>query len=378
MVSLQRPPDASIAAAVQELNKCFKLALGTSWPSLLRLKVMRPVYWLATGVWYVRAVALAIWLHAYYKKPWVMQLYFRFCPPHKKTWCALLEHKGVNMPAQNIWWQTLSRMESFVARDDDVFVVTYPKCGTHMITPLVIEILWCRRFERDARMQHARLDTPGQYPLFLEFGHPDFKKLDQAQASPRVFQTHLPAELFPGDALRRGARIVYMTRCPRACTVSGLHFCRKKKRKLCEPTADEFVDSEWSPDVQIYGGWHQHAADWAHFADGSSAVLTLTFEEVVDNPAAAVLKLASFLGRSLTEEDVAGVVARNSLQARRADAATSDKKYFRSGKTDGAIKEWSAMISEGKRSEFEALFADRWASLGMDRYRWLHRYAPLV
>ena len=42
--------------------------------------------------------------------------------------------------------------------------------------------------ERAARLQFAQggKGSRGHYPLFLEFGHPHFKALDAAQASPRV------------------------------------------------------------------------------------------------------------------------------------------------------------------------------------------------
>ena len=54
--------------------------------------------------------------------------------------------------------------------------------------------------ERAARLEFAQggKGSKGHYPLFLEFGHPHFKALDAAQASPRV----RPGACFPGcDAL---------------------------------------------------------------------------------------------------------------------------------------------------------------------------------
>merc|ERR1711988_1714417 len=123
-----------------------------------------------------------------------------------------------------------------------------------MIAPLVLEILLVGDPRRDERIRHAQDATPGMYPHFIEFGHPMYKAQDAAVESPRVFQTHLPVEISPPDAFRKGARIIYMTRSPRSCTVSALHFCKAKKRKIFEPTVEELVDSEWDPSVQIYMG----------------------------------------------------------------------------------------------------------------------------
>ena len=61
-------------------------------------------------------------------------------------------------------------------------------------------------------------------------------------------------------ALKRGARILYLTRDPRATTLSAWHFVRQKKRKLHTPSVEELVRSEWQEGLHLCTGWHQHAA----------------------------------------------------------------------------------------------------------------------
>eukprot|EP00961_Rhodomonas_salina_P221608 2996283-Rhodomonas_salina.1 len=202
-------------------------------------------------------------LRLYYTKTWAMRSYFWLFPPCKRTWCALLHFRGVMMPAQNIWRRTLEGLDAFEAREDDVFVVTFPKAGTHAILPLLVDLLWSNPRDEKAMREFTNSTAHGHYPMFLEFGHPFFKALDQVQpGNPRIFQTHLPLHLFPKDAIQKGCKIIYLTRDPRACTVSALHFCRNKKRKLYEPSVEELVDSEWNEDLQIFGGWHCHVGQW--------------------------------------------------------------------------------------------------------------------
>ena len=140
----------------------------------------------------------------WYQTNWCMPLYYRLLPPPKKSWCALrVTECGTVLPEQNIWWSTLRGLEHWEAKPDDVYIVSFPKAGTHMLLVLVSEILACRRPDREARLAYSRSGAPGHYPHFLEFGHPQLKQRDAEQPNPRLFVTHLPLRLFPADALKR-------------------------------------------------------------------------------------------------------------------------------------------------------------------------------
>jgi hypothetical protein len=319
-------------------------------------------------------------LDLYYNYPWVMPMYYRIFPPPKSTWCALMEYKGVKMPSQNIWKETLIDLDSFCARPDDVFLVTYPKSGTHMLAPILMDLLWRSAPDFEARKQYANSNAPGHYPLFLEFGHPHYKSQDQAlQWSPRIFQTHLPLSLFPSSVLKQGCRIVYLARDPRACTLSALHFCRSKKRKLFDPSIEYLVRSHWDQDVELYSGWHAHLADWARYSHHALNVHLVCFEDLVAAPLKAIADLAAFLAVDLPAGAAARIAADNSLDAARAAAAPGNRKYFRRGAA-APDEEWARLVPAPARAAAEALIAARWAAAGMHallrRNPCLRRYAP--
>ena len=77
---------------------------------------------------------------------------------------------------------------------------------------------------------------------------------------------------------------MYLVRDPRACTLSAIHFCRSKRRKLFEPSIDQLVDSEWDPALQLYTGWHSHVAEWARFSHHALNVAVVSYEELVVAP----------------------------------------------------------------------------------------------
>ena len=70
-------------------------------------------------------------------------------------------------------------------------------------------------------------------------------------------------ELFPQDAFRRGARIIVLTRDPRAVACSTAHFARSKKRKLALPSVEQVVADAFDEDLQVFSGWHAHVAQSA-------------------------------------------------------------------------------------------------------------------
>ena len=155
----------------------------------------------------------------------------------KGPWCVspnasmldLIVSKPGNVLMPRKFLDIADRVYNFQIRSDDVFVVTFPKCGTTWMQELVWQLL--HDFDPQlAAQQPLTVRSP-----FLEMESLTDEKdtklddktinaLDTAEnmKSPRVIKTHLPIDMLPPDLLDK-ARVVFVARNPMDCCVSFYH-----------------------------------------------------------------------------------------------------------------------------------------------------------
>ena len=115
----------------------------------------------------------------------------------------------------------LERYKKMRVRAGDVWVVTYPKCGTTWTQEMVWQIVNKCDFER------------GKLPLFERFPFLEIdtlikdRPLDildnlEKQEGQRLIKTHLPLSLLPDNLLETG-KVVYVARNPKDVLVSYYH-----------------------------------------------------------------------------------------------------------------------------------------------------------
>uniref|UniRef100_A0A131XUZ0 Putative sulfotransferase n=1 Tax=Ixodes ricinus TaxID=34613 RepID=A0A131XUZ0_IXORI len=167
----------------------------------------------------------------------------------------------------------------YQASAGDVFIDTFPKCGTNW-TKRIVQLLFGENSARDS-----------DYGLSTSFFEMVGKDVIEALPQPRIITTHLEYQLLPKHP---GAKYIYVVRNPKDCCVSYFHHTKKTKVYHFEDgTFDEylqlFVDGETS-----FGDYFSHLLSWypnIHVAN----VIFLTYENMKKDPEAAVLKIAKFL-----------------------------------------------------------------------------------
>ncbi|KAK8788873.1 hypothetical protein V5799_021350 [Amblyomma americanum] len=171
---------------------------------------------------------------------------------------------------------------AYEARPDDVFIVSYPKCGTTWLQYLVYNI-------------YSGGVPPKDYEQFSD-NTPFLEMVGAARSiqrtRPGAIKTHLP---FNRQPYNPQARYLYITRNPFDCCVS-YYYHTKHLPGYCfsKGTFDEFFELFVTGDME-YGDYFDHVLSWyPHRAD--SNVLFLTYEELKQDTAAAVAKIAAFLG----------------------------------------------------------------------------------
>ncbi|XP_037501257.1 sulfotransferase ssu-1 [Rhipicephalus sanguineus] len=164
----------------------------------------------------------------------------------------------------------------------DVFIVSYPKCGTTWLQYIVYNIY--SGGDPTQNMEQFRCSIP-----FLERGGAERSVL---KGRPGAIRTHLP---FDKQLYSPQARYLYITRNPFDCCVS-YYYHTKHFPAYCfeQGTFDDFFELFLTGDVE-FGDYFDHLLPWyAHRSDPN--VLFLTYEELKGDTAAVVVKIAGFLG----------------------------------------------------------------------------------
>lgn len=238
--------------------------------------------------------------------------------------------------------------QRYCAAPGDIFVASYPKCGTTW-TQYIVYLL-----ENDGRPLPPTQRLDGVFPHLEEVG----EEAVRALATPRLIKTHLQRNRTPWS---EQAQYVYVARNPFDCAVSFYHHTRGFVRHydFAEGSWDTFFECFLRGEVD-FGDYFDHLNSW--WSDRSASnVLFLTYEQMLAEPAAATRAIAEFLGGRASE------FARD---GRRLDGIVSESGFTRMRR---AQERWSsarpadmpAFVRKGVagdwRSEFSAEQARRLA-----------------
>ncbi|MEC4819738.1 MAG: sulfotransferase domain-containing protein [Scytonema sp. PMC 1069.18] len=172
---------------------------------------------------------------------------------------------------------------NYEAQPEDIFIATYPKCGTTWTQ----HIVWLIQHEGEPLSQEKSMTV--MMPHLEEVG----KKVVAALPTPRVIKTHLPFQMTPYHS---DAKYIYVARNPFDCAVSFYHHTRGfvKHYDFAEGTFDEFFECFISGEVD-WGDYFENLLSWYEHKEDSN-VLFLTYEYMKADTKKAVIKIAEFLG----------------------------------------------------------------------------------
>ena len=178
--------------------------------------------------------------------------------------------------------------QRYRASPGDVFVASYPKCGTTW-TQYIVYLL-----EHDGRALEPGRRLEDVFPHLEEVGDAAVRSL----AQPRLIKTHLAWERTPWSV---DAKYVYVARNPFDCAVSFYHHTRGFARHydFAAGTWDTFFECFVRGEVD-FGDYFDHLLSWWPKRPEAN-VLFLTYEQMLAAPVEAVRAIAAFLGGRAAE-----------------------------------------------------------------------------
>ncbi|XP_059622665.1 sulfotransferase 1B1-like [Phlebotomus argentipes] len=216
--------------------------------------------------------------------------------PLAEKWCMA----PCYMPS--LYEEIAQRIENFQVRPDDVWVVTFAKCGTTWTQEMVWQL--CMDLDYETPKTVILQD---RFP-FLEFASVLPKALNlrdeiaklESMPSPRMIKTHLPAHLLPKQIWSVKPKIIYVARNAKDTAVSFYHHYRNLHR--FPGTFDDFMEA-FLHDHVIFAPYHSHIVDFWRMRNEEN-ILFLTFEDMKKDHPTVIEKTAEFLGKSLTEDQI--------------------------------------------------------------------------
>ncbi|KAM0730293.1 Sulfotransferase 1C4 [Formica fusca] len=213
---------------------------------------------------------------------------------------------------------------NFKTRPDDTWVASYPRSGT----TLTQELVWLLSNNLDFVTAGKKL-LAERFP-FLEFSlfnHPEvtceFLEINKgdpmreqlcreiakpgyeivaAMTSPRFIKTHFPFSMLPSGLLDVGCKVVYVARNPKDVGVSWYNLNRSIKTQGYIgdfPTFWNYFQNDLTP-------WSPY---WSHLKEAWNLkdhenLLFLFYEEMTCDFPKAIRKVAKFLGKTYTDEEI--------------------------------------------------------------------------
>ncbi|XP_062868834.1 sulfotransferase 6B1 [Trichomycterus rosablanca] len=238
--------------------------------------------------------------------------------------------------------ETLEAMKNFEAREDDVMVVAYPKCGFNWMVGVMRKITTA-----------CGITLPERPPL-IEFHPPEAQKAVAELKSRRFFGTHMHPDNIPESFKTKKTKMLVIFRNPKDTLVSYYHFMNNNPVLPKAESWDKFF-SDFMSGAVPWGSYFDHAVAWEKHIDDPD-VMVLTYEELKENLLEGVKKVAEFFSFSLTEEQIKDIAEQSTFKAMQESSQTShggfSKVFFRKGE----VGDWKNHFSEAQSKQMDEEF----------------------
>jgi len=250
--------------------------------------------------------------------------------------------------------------KEFVAQDGDVFIVTYPRSGTTW-TEQMVHLLVHQGEQGEQRLTDAVpwLETLSHRPG----GMIEFLKTLLGR---RLFTSHLPYPLMPSLDNTR-AKVVYVARNPKDVAIST--YFHDQSKAGYEGTWEEHFQLFLRGDVG-FGSYFDHVLPWWQASQSNENILFLKYEDMKNDHAGNVARIASFLDIQADAALIDKVVTLSSFQSMKSGQNTNfewipqkeDKpKHFRKGD----IGDWRNYFSAEQSQQMDDLFMEEMNGSGL-------------
>ncbi|XP_077989068.1 sulfotransferase 1A1-like [Glandiceps talaboti] len=262
---------------------------------------------------------------------------------------------------------TFDAIREMEVRDDDIWVVTYPKAGTtwgQEITSVIMEDGDLEKVKSKsllARVPYIELGPLGQQPA-------TYKMVDQ-MPSPRLIRTHLPYHLMPKQWFEKKPKTLYVARNPKDTAVSGWHFTKINHFFKTYETFSDFFPKYLEGDV-IYGSWFDHNLKWWEHRHDSN-VMFVKFEDMKKDLKGQMIRIGDFYGHPIAADKIDACVEHCTFDKMKNNPMSNySKAHFINHKKGtfhrkGEVGDWKNHFSVAQNELFDAVYFEKTQGTGL-------------
>ncbi|XP_072025593.1 sulfotransferase 6B1-like [Amphiura filiformis] len=277
-------------------------------------------------------------------------------------------HDGVPFP-----WMVSERvvkaLKDYDVRDDDIWVTTYPKAGTHWAVEIVNLVLADGHEENIDRTKQPKpmefdITQPGAKPPEHLPSHMRIPTYERGKdwPSPRVFMTHLPEHMMPKQIYQGKGKIVFVLRNPKDLAVSMWHFLRPKKFNPKYEQWNTFFE-QYCTDEMVWGNYFTYNLNFWNKHRLDENFLFLKYEDMKRDLRTAVVQVADFLGRPLSDEAIDRVVDKATVDSMKHRFNTVENKSGKIGAPSiirkGIVGDWKTQFTVAQNEAFDKLYREK-------------------
>ncbi|XP_060565968.1 sulfotransferase 4A1-like [Ruditapes philippinarum] len=269
-------------------------------------------------------------------------------------------YKGILMFENEI-----EEIEHMDTREDDIWVITYPRSGTTM-TQEMVYLIQTLDFDTASKVQ---LDE--RFPMIevKDDRYPYYKglKFIVEMKSPRMIKSHLHHFLLPTQLQNGKGRIIYLVRNPKDVVTSFYRLMQWGDQLVDgDKSFDQFIDAF----VEGKGyacPWPRHVLEYWERRNNKN-ILFLKYEDVIKDKTATVRTIATFLGRTLSEDDVTRIVEHCHVDKMRDNDKVNmsywrDIRYVNDNSEGGFINKgkpgvWRQVLTEEQSAKIDKLLKE--------------------
>ncbi|XP_003747650.1 sulfotransferase family cytosolic 1B member 1 [Galendromus occidentalis] len=171
--------------------------------------------------------------------------------------------------------------------DSDIFICTFPKCGTN----------WAKRIVQLLIDRESRTGEVADYGLSKCFLEMAGAEVISSQPEPRIVTSHMYYDIIPKNTK---AKYIYILRNPKDCCVSYFHHTQRTKvYNFADGSFSDYLKSFLNGETS-FGCYFEHFRQWYSQRDKSN-VLFLTYEDMKRDPIKSIQKIISFLELSCSQ-----------------------------------------------------------------------------
>lgn len=248
----------------------------------------------------------------------------------------------------------LEKLRNFQLYTDDVWIITYPKCGTTW-TQQIVRLLRDKGEQDDVKISTA---IP-----WLE-GYPELDVTELPQ--PRAFKSHYPYHLFPcGPPHATPFKYISVMRNPKDMAVSFYY----QMRNVVDPNLS--WEGFWKMLIERelpYGDYFDHILSWWPHR-GDKNVLVLKYEDMKNDLPQAVSRIASLMDVTVSSAVISKVADLTRFDKMKDDNTANFSWRQREGATKflrkGIIGDWMNHLTAEQSAQMDAICTQRLKDTGL-------------